>query len=258
MRLALITPHSLLAYTKSTDYQLILPHLCESNQEYQTFYQTLLQDSGQYGILDNGEAEGMNVYSADWLIGRAIDLGCKEVIAHDTIADAAGTIRKTLSFLDKASIVPAIESGPIGVGIVAQGRTHDETLDCLRVIASSPYWSLVKTIHIPRHIIGTTNNERARINLAIQIHAKYPDKDIHLLGASPYSPSELPIATKAVPFVRGMDTSMPFNYALARKALGIDSISRVENYFDLTLKDFPDMSLLHSNVSTMIRWAYDN
>jgi hypothetical protein len=261
MKLALIPPTSLLSYTMLTSYQLLLPHMLTEDIVYAAHWRLMCNDPRHFKMLDNGEAEGQNKYSTAELVKMALTYQCDEVIAHDVMGNAPETLIRTTKFLKEAMRMLPIAGQPLDIGIVAQGQTYSEVKGLISLILDmDKYAGLVGTIHLPRHLV-TTIERNARLNLAEWINEEYDLQsmaiDIHFLGANGVWPGELQAASRSLPYVRGMDTSMPFNYAYAGQIMSsVDAVSRPADYFDLAIHDFEKPELLHHNVITMVKWAY--
>jgi hypothetical protein len=254
-QLALIPPVSMLDYTKLTSYQLALPHLMNTNHRYRRHYGHMADSTEHFIILDNGEAEGENKYTPRQLLDMATRYNFDEVVAKDVMGNMLATVESTKEFLNVYKTYS--HRNEVRVGIVAQGHSKSQVLAFIQYFANEPWTEdLFKTIYLPRHLIGTLG-VRGRVELAqaiskMGIAKKY---DIHFLGAHHDAPAELTSVVQTVPWVRGFDTSMPFNYAYANSALGEGHHKRPDNYFDLQEKDFTNPHQVHTNVMTMIRWA---
>ena len=257
-KLALIAPISMLGLTERTDYQLALPHLIETNSTYRRHYIELGRDPQQYIIMDNGEAEGQNNFSHAQLLQLANMIGADEVVAPDTMKDSADTIRRSDAFLKWYSDIFGAVAIP--VGIVLQGETYQELLDTLTHFVNSEYVNMIKTFYLPRHLIDTLSNEEPNPLARIEVAEKFEPIlragkfDLHFLGANSHASYEAYDLARAVPWVRGIDTSMPYNYALANKAVTSSlAINRPDNYFEL----FPTRAqhqLAKDNTEVMISW----
>jgi hypothetical protein len=243
VKLALIPPYKYLKWTNTTDYQLMLPQLLWS-ERYASRYRAHCDDPEQYVILDNGAAEGEE-WSFEQLHIIAEEWGIDEVVLPDVMGDAEATFNQAFD------IIGRVKSFPFKVGVVATGKSPTEALrmiDDLMVYANR-----INVIYIPRLLVKE-DDIGARLALADAIHSTYPDKEIHFLGASKYFPEEIQSVARQG-FVRGMDTSMPFNYAYARtrQDQGL-AIERPEDYFQLKFDHF-QLETMHYNISLMLGWV---
>lgn len=264
MKLALIPPISWLGTSEVTNYQLMLPHLSQ-HPRYAAHYRALGQRPDQYIILDNGEAEGQNYLSSAQLVGLGIHFRVKEVVIPDVMGDSVETLNRMKDFFRAIRDLRSDAFGPIEVAKlkfmgVAQGKTRKEVQDCIDMMMEL-YGNKLTTIALPRHLLQTCDAMSARLDLAEYIANTYGigtkdgHKEIHCLGASKISPIEM-LELGAQGIVRGMDTSMPFNWAYYDKYLNhdLEIIERPKNYFDRRAGLFK-ADALHHNIGVMKRWA---
>ena len=251
MRLALIPPISLLGTTFQTDYQLMLPQLVR-NDEYARNFRLHCHDPQTYVILDNGAAEGYRATALE-LLHIAEDFEVDEIVLPDVIGNAEATLERSRAFLDQL----AGKKRKFNTMFVCQGKDLFEFVDSADEAAR---WPEVTTIGIPRHALRTCDDDQARISIAniLQSTDRFK-KQIHFLGASSRWPSEAAILsdpkhTKQTQ-VRGMDTSMPFNFAFRKMDLqdGI-VINRVADYFNLDERHF-DAAFVQRQIYTFKTWA---
>lgn len=201
-------------------------------------------------ILDNGAAED-KMLSYKELIEVALEYQPTELVLPDIIGNALGTIECVREFLG----IRTTHNLPLGMGynVVAQGKSVIEVQRMIQVVAEFPN---ITTICLPRHLVATLGTRDARLLMARWIHKKYQDKfAIHFLGCAPSYPEEAFYA-HMLGFVRGIDTSMPFNYALANTRLrsGIKNIKRSDDYFNAKF-NFVQEELARKNVHVMNEWA---
>lgn len=249
MELALIPPVSLLGYTQLTNYQLALPHMF-NDIRYMAWYRWLGLQEGQYTILDNGEAEGENIYSAEELLFMRHMYRFDEVVAHDVIGDFEATVKRTTTFLD----VKLATNDDAKVGIVVQGDNMDE---CNRVTdyfaEHDRYARAFEVFYLPRHVLKF--DREARLKLAEKINDAFNETyEIHCLGTNPLWMSEVwELGQQKI--VRGVDTSAPFNYANLHKYVDMgEVVKRPDGYFDLPVSAFPPY-IVDANVQRLQRWA---
>lgn len=254
MRLALIPPLSHLEDCFDTNIQLALPHMFEDNR-YSAFYHMMCaaQPIGQHVILDNGAAENESV-DLDEFIEMIQHLGPREFALPDALGNTDQTVANAFHFLlDYGSKIP----NTTDVGFVAQGKTVDEASAGIDAIVDSHVGSYVKVIYIPRLLIKESGEEDARFQVAEYIHHRYSHLQIHLFGASPFYPTELYYAATHHPYIRSMDTSLPYNYASADVELTLDTarpIGRPNDYFTSEYWD-DQHELVKKNVETVKKWA---
>jgi hypothetical protein len=260
MKLAYIPPVSLLDITYKTKYQLMLPHLT-SNSTYAAAYYYHCYDKDTFVILDNGVAEGEDV-SFDHLMSIANSWHVDEIVLPDILTDLEGTITKAEEFAADYSARVGQEWDDFRFMFVLQGKTIEEVYRAAKW-ADRQDW--ISTVGIPRHLLTTLGDYRVRIKIANDIQAMGVRKDIHFLGGNPVSTTEVrslsdPRITNQA-FVRGMDTSMPFNYAFKGRTLDSSvETSRPDNYFDRLAEEFdPDaleMNLKTFELAVQPKWGY--
>lgn len=240
MKAALIPPVGYYKLTYQSDYHLALAHL--DDPAYIHIYRNV--PSMQYVILDNGMAEGVNV-GADRLIRRANAMYVQEIVLPDVMKEGEATVSLARHFLDNYSMPPHVR-----YMAVMQGHSRDEALRCMDGLLDI---SAIHSIGIPRHFLETFGDRYARIKILNEL--KDSGKAVHLLGTSAVWSSEVLAVALEHPWVRGVDTSMPFNYAIARVELkdGAEPVSRPELYFDR--RRTIDLGLLQANIDTYLGWV---
>lgn len=248
MRLALIPPFSGMHFiTPAFTYQLMLPQLLD-NKEYAKKYRYLC--GSNFTIMDNGAAEGKMLRNRD-LMALAQEYQPSELILPDVIGDAHETVGRIIEFLSRRPRHHLYAD--MGLMAVAQGQTAREVQQMLDTIST---FDRVTAIGIPRHLVETIGNKTVRLTLARWIHERYGKRfEIHFLGSAPSWPMEVYYAQE-LGFVRGMDTSMPFNYALNDVAVreGVLISQRGEGYFEAEFTTHQD-ELARRNCIVMNTWA---
>jgi hypothetical protein len=231
-----------------TEYQLMLPQLLW-DERYTAQYAAHCVDPNQYVILDNGAAEGED-WDFDKLLVVADAMRVDELVIPDVLGNAEQTRTLAMECLEYFEHFEP----PFKLGVVMQGKSPSEGLDMIaKLLVDAPVRPSV--VYIPRLFI-TEDFLKARIYLAEWLHSLHPDLEIHFLGMSGLFPSE-PYAMRQVRFVRGIDTSLPFNYALAgRRVIGQHNISRPENYFDLQM-NWEQQDTAVDNIVQMQHWLED-
>ena len=189
--------------------QLMLPHLLR-NSSYAEYYHMLCQDPTQYVIMDNGAAESAQQYDDDALITIGATYGVHEIVATDHMGEADFSAAKTIQFIRVADAMDY--SGKIGV--VAQGGNKAAAIECMREISRYVDFDV---IYIPRLLVKV-DDKFARLELAALFNHHFPNNDIHLLGASNLWCTEF-VEAAQIPYIRSMDTSMPFVYGMHRQVM---------------------------------------
>lgn len=253
---ALIPPLSLLEtqeQLKQTKYYLVLPQLLNQHKRYRNYF---LDRNDKYLILDNGAAEAYAGTNDDDLLKLAMYIGASEVAAPDILFDGDTTRERCLAFLRTHLCEKYIESGGV-VGYVAQGSSVPDALDHFCRLWEVPLArDNIRTIFLPRLLVSK-NDLSGRINLADFIHRVEPDLDIHFFGASRYWASEIRKIRDLVPFVRSIDTSLPYTATYLYTTLHAgkeEQAPRPVNYFDLGAGLF-EQSLLYANINQYLAWA---
>lgn len=269
MKLALIPPTSLLEDCLQTDYQLLLPRQLDADEDYELAYMTM-GARGDFFILDNGAAEN-DQYSDGDLIEMALHYDVDELAIPDVLGDTVETIRRFNKFFELEPTLAkegfGVDEGP-KLGYVAQGKGWREALAGVQAIMEDDNQAYIHTVYLPRLLVKESGEIRERILLAAAIRQTFGDRlDIHMFGSAPEWPREALAIANEVPFVRGMDTSMPYNWAFKGRALGggpsifdhdantgIQKIGRPTDYFELKQESF-DLPLVKQNVRVMHSWT---
>jgi hypothetical protein len=240
MKVALIPPKGYYDYRES-DYYLLLAQIEDTT--YRREYAGLPMKS--YVILDNGAAEGKLVKD-ELLLQEAAHYGADEIVIPDVMYDGEATLERAREF------ILSHDTSGLHYMVVTQGKNLEEVLTTTsKILDEFPD----ATIGIPRHLITTCDNVMARYYVLQHIHERHGQtRKVHLLGTNATFPSEVKYLTAAHSWVRGADTSMPFNYAIAGKELNArTSVERPEGYFDKVHKIDPE--LLEYNINTFMEWA---
>jgi hypothetical protein len=250
MKLALIPPVSLLEYTDETTCQLMLPQLV-GNEQYDYVYKTHGKSAEQFIILDNGLAEDAQVSGGE-LLRIAEEFYVDEVILPDVMKDARASRESAQHFLSDY-LWPSwrLDNWPFKLQYVAQGTTFHEVLNEMHW-AYDQDW--IDTIGIPRHLVEIDLS--IRIKLAYQYRRNGGDKPIHLLGGSPYFPTEIKMGGEW-PGVRSHDTSAPFYFAYYKARLDLpvpDGATRPEGYFERNADEF-HVGITNHNVKLLMEWT---
>jgi hypothetical protein len=259
MRLALIPPFNLLSEATPQKYQLLLPHNFR-NHGYARWARNVLDDDEQFTILDNGLAEDKQMDDMA-LLAMASWYEPSELIVPDVLAECAASVRWAKSFVDM--VQEAGEEHPYEgrLAFVAQGKDWQEAFRCAKEYINHPLIGAhANTIMIPRHLV-TAQQPHARLLFAETLHQwmGVPEVDIHLLGGSKYFPDELFWAAKDYPFIRGMDTSMPFVFAMHGTLLGESQLRTPPHREDSEAYWYwaaeGQLPVLEHNLNTFRKWA---
>lgn len=213
MQIALIPPIELLGeFMQESDMQLILPEPWMHSDAYRFYMDKYRLDYGQYRILDNGAAEAQPV--EDGVLMRLIEqLRPDEFALPDVLGNAQATFDRGLAFLDKYS--ERIKASGVKVGLVAQGKRVEESLELVQRFVDATPTGLLRTIFIPR-LLTKADGTTARLVVAANLVDWEQDFDLHLFGMSENWPGEA-YAAGQQGYVRSIDSAMPFYYAKAGK-----------------------------------------
>jgi hypothetical protein len=243
MKAALIPAKGYYETALRSDYHLVLAQI--TDLDYWRMYNWLSDD--HFIIVDNGAAEGGSVDDGDLLL-RAAAVGADEVVVPDVMKDFKGTIERIDHFF-------------------AENETHQEDTSYMLVAQGENFTEVMKavdyyvtrypaaTIGLPRHLITTLGNMRARAYVLSAIAERYGERPVHLLGVSANHLEEITWVSDRYPWVRGIDSSLPYNMAIE----GVDlsehtaAVSRPDRYFEEVRE--VNMDLLGRNIDTFMGWA---
>lgn len=250
MKAALIPPKGLeaLALRSKMHLALPLPELIVNDAYVHTYKRA--SRGGDFLILDNGEAEGARVPN-DTLLGMAKLYGATELVLPDVIRDGFETVKRVVTFLDQYKD----DLSSYQLMAVPQGKTTTEVQKCIEEFS---VMEQITTLGIPRHFMGTMRLQQARVELANWIEDKYPDRfQVHCLGVESKFLREIKWLAKYAPTVRSIDSSLPFNYAIAGFELTptVGSINRPREYFTTDWSKRVRSDLVIGNINTFMRWA---
>ena len=246
MRAALIPPKGYFHTALRSDYHLALAQI--RDPEYTALYAN--RKSSHYLILDNGAAEGEPVRDST-LVARAEQLGADEIVVPDVMGDASATVERARQFLEIKDDLRRYKL----MGVVQSQGSLGEVIRCIQAFDEMP----ITTLGIPRHLVD--KDKYFRYNVLNYLRGFNYDKrfEVHLLGTNPKWPAEICTIADIHPWVRGVDTSLPYNYAIAGKRLdgknvpSGSEIRRPEAYFDK--KQDIEFAILAENINTYLRWA---
>jgi hypothetical protein len=250
MKAALIPPKGFFGTVRASDYHLVLAQIKDPAYIY-TYID--LVESGDYIILDNGAAEGRTVKD-EYLIQRAVQYGANEIVVPDVLGEPEQTLERAHKFWEVAHSECFSTKRAKFMGVVQSQGDLGSMIKCVEGFAEMP----ITTLGIPRHFVD--KDKYARYNFLSWLRNNGYDKrfEVHLLGTNPRFPTEICTLNEVHPWVRGVDSSLPYNYTIA--GLKLDGknhpdggINRITGYFDV--QQNIDVSLLDANIATFMRWA---
>lgn len=187
------------------DQHLLLPALMPI-QSYNQFYR------GHSGVdwltLDNGVAEG-KMSSFAHLMAMARLANVQEVVLPDVMGDSDNTLDLLLRTVYEAYTYRK----QFRFMFVPQGKSLKEIVHCAEQ-AMNMCPGIISAFGIPRHILGTGENDIVRVWIAQELRARFLN-DIHLLGTHPNRPFELKNwGQEFQRMCRSVDTSLAWNATL--------------------------------------------
>lgn len=247
MKAALIPPKGYNNTVYRSGIHLALAQV--GDEDYRRTYLNIPR--GDYLILDNGAAEGEPVKDSE-LIDAAKYYGADEVVLPDVMCKGYDTLRRIRIFLELYGHL----AEQVKFMAVVQGSSFTEVRNCIDTLIRD---KRISVLGIPRHLISTLDSKGARARVLEYIQRFYGTerKEVHLLGTSPHHPTEIQFISKTYPWVRSVDSSLPYNYAIAGRRLadvGTEPVRRPEGYF--TEEREVDHELLMDNITTYLEWAY--
>lgn len=256
MQVCLIPPKGLETFALHSDHHLALamPELLE-NPAYVNVYERAYR-GGDYIIVDNGAAEGARVTDAE-LFHAAEVLHAREIVVPDTLGDWFATVQQCNEFMSTNRM--GLEQFEGNFMFVAQGKSRAQVEQAVRAVVQ---YDRVTTIGLPRNLIKFTLNQTIRIDVANWIERTYGERfKIHLLGVDAGNLKEITWASRYCAHVRSIDSSLPFNYAIAGRDLqrpsdAIQTINRPDQYFDRNWNAAAiRRALIISNIEAFKGWA---
>lgn len=191
------------------DYDFILTHKVEDNEEYRKFYRM----SNNYKILDCSSFELEEPVSFERLVDAGHAVKTDEIIIPDII----GETEKSSELLKECVLkAEADENFPFKLVAVAHGKTMNSFLEYFGYLLDHPR---IHRICIPfdLYFCDSYNNtsgwsqSRQAATSAINVHFPSIDKPVHLLGAS--NPIEVRYQVQ-FPWIWSIDTSSPIQQAV--------------------------------------------
>ena len=247
MKAALIPPKGYYATAMQSDYHLMLAQI--TDREYVDTY----GNSDDYVIIDNGAAEGEMV-SDSILLRRAMQVVADEIVVPDTMGHSDDTVARAHAFWESCTTAGFSTENMKFMGVVQSQGDRAGVIQCVEAFEKMP----ITALGIPRHLVDKDKHARYMICSWLKSYGYDERFEVHLLGTNPKYPSEVCNIVEAHPWVRGIDSSLPYNYTIAGKqlsALGYPygGIKRPGGYFDTVRR--MDTTLLQSNIDTFMRWA---
>jgi hypothetical protein len=248
VKAALIPPKGFYNSAVQSDYHLVLAQITDPN--YIDVYGNVPPDN--YIIMDNGAAEGATVRDSI-LLHRARVLGVDEIVVPDEIGDSEGTIARAHRFFGSMQKEPDWSKYKY-MGVVQSKGDHGGIMECIHAFAEMP----INVLGVPRHLVDYDKYGRYNILSMIKGYGYHKRFEVHLLGTNPKWPSEISTIQEVHPWVRGVDSSLPYNFAIAGEKLSAKfrdhrTIGRPEGYFDRV--PTINAELLQDNIDTFMRWA---
>lgn len=254
MKLALIPPVAYLSNARLRDYHLVLPQVALEYPKYMDFYKKL--GSKKYMILDNGAAELGSPLPWNKIVQVGEVIGAHELVLPDVYMDNAGTKKAVQAWEDydyhHDYPLSRAEGGRFNYMAVVTGEDFQE---CMKLVTWYENKKYITALGLPRHLV-TTINATARATLAEMVNKLYPNRfELHMLGTNSHYMREVQLLGQ-LPYVRGIDTSAPFNYAYdGYRVDATREINRPKDYFDIR-ENVIDQQLIDTNITILNTWAY--
>jgi hypothetical protein len=257
MDVALIAPLDMINQQFTTDVQLMLPQI--KHPDYVKEYREM-QQRGDTIILDNGAAERVNTTGTE-LLKIAHQYKVSEVAIPDTLGNAVKTLDQADHFFRyfPLSITTLHKVHGTQFGVVAQGDNWAASMALVDAVMERDYSHLIDIVYLPKLLLND-GDRYARIRLAEMINTKYNERlVIHLFGANKSWPMEVNFIAMQAPFVRSIDTSLPFAAAMQGVRLSTNAsegmkIGRAEDYFESHMP-YEQKVLAAQNIATYLEWA---
>jgi hypothetical protein len=250
MKALLIPPTPELARFAVGDMHLALAHLIDQVDQGRYYEEHYRRESqhGAYVILDNSAFElGESGFSMPELLDMAAKIRAQELVFPDAMQDAEKTARLTSQAIEAFAREGAPER--IRPMYVAQGEDIVAYSECLRfivrmhllILGPRPFTIGISRVYdevFPHGRYGILQEyiEQLRAELVAQNLGDI--LETHLLGWSTLP--DLAVIARSFPWVRSIDSSKPFAWAMANKYLhqlaeGEEEPQRPVDYFDTQL-----------------------
>lgn len=239
-----------------SDFHLVLAQQCSADPDYKKAFTRGYGPVGpdDFVILDNGAYEG-DMVTNDYLFNTALDIKANEIVLPDKMRSVEGTIESSVKAIKAYDVwynfmKPSYTFGMMGV--LQTSGSMGEVIESLEQFAK---WPQITTVGIPRHFCDIDKYFRYQV---LNVNQEYKDRfKFHLLGTNPKVPNEVSLIADRFPWVRSVDSSLPYNYTLAGVVLTTYAarIERPVEYFERDWSGGFDRYLLQDNINTYMRWA---
>ena len=245
-------PFSLLEYSREfNDYEYILPHLLDENEEYLAYFRKAKAE-GRYIIMDNSLHELGVAYTTSRLIHWIHELQPNEFIVPDVWEDKTASIVNARSW---ASV--ELPEGVTKVAVV-QAKTLHEAFECTQIYKDLGYKKIAYSygasyyndicVH-PNKDLGKALGRVYVISTLYKQKVLTPNDRVHLLGCQ--VPQEFGWY-KDIECIESIDTSNPIMAALDGNAIEFAGLTKKPkanmNNFQNISSDEIDLDLLDNNI----------
>jgi len=256
MKLAIVTPVSVIDRTPLTGYHMVLAQLLH-RPKYLTFFRNIRQtDPGCVLILDNGAAEGGTVTPGE-LLAAASDLKPDIIVVPDDIDSASHTLVLAKRFLESSVWAAYSEVHPdVKLMMVPHGYSILLWVDSLRgLLTLDPDVIGIAKAHAR---LAHSSAIVGRLEL-VRLVQEHRDLPVHLLGLASNPIELLAIAwSELSTCVLGVDTALP--WVLAQRNLALENHGMVQRnalwHSDEEHADFGLTQLALAQHSSMILRAF--
>jgi hypothetical protein len=238
-----------------SDFHLVLAQITEVNYISSYMYGP---DDDDFIVLDNGAAEG-NMVGMGELLQRAVAYAADEIVLPDVIGNAEATINLVKDAMYQWRNHPVGAQVPVrAMAVVQSSGASSEWQECIKAFEKI---DAIKTLGIPRHFLDKDKWMRHQVVSWIKGMGLDERFEVHLLGTNPKWCTEVSFMAKNHPWIRSVDSSLPYNYAIAGVPLTDTMnrsipISRVKDYFTKERTyDQNQRALVIDNINTFMRWA---
>ena len=147
------------------DYDFVLFHLYESNEEYKQFYKTMrLEHPERKMIFDNSAYEYFvqgKTLDMDKYVDAICDLCPDFYILPDVLQDKDKTLNGINTFINKYrstmdTLLSSFKCKPL---MVAQGKTSEDLVECLEIFRDRGFENICLPFHIPFYTQGTYDQD---------------------------------------------------------------------------------------------------
>lgn len=248
MQVCFITPKGLEQRMSRGSRVMGLAHLVPNDESYAGYLQK--HSKSMPVTLDNGACEGFPV-AREQLGVLARYVNASETVLPDEMGNGEITLKMVTHYLS------AHREADMEYLAVVHGKNMREMQDMIKRYAEH---EPITCLGIPR--ISVKADHRAiRIDLAQWINEAFVQRfQIHMLGASSVWPAEAKMIAKYAPFVRSIDTSMPYSYAMEGVRLDLKQLppfERVPDYFERNWDRMPSFvqKLVEYNEEVLLQWC---